>query len=545
MPDPALFSSELRYLFISGFGTYLSATEPAIRTRGMVVGEEISKIVSASFAKEGSSEAKVVLDFELEGDDVEALRRLARENVSDDSGKTVSEVLFQTSPATVPTLSIAPETVAPTLGVDDRDPDSDDESNFGSEDSFIPYDFEPDEFPTGPVTDQTISVSRPQPFVPPRKQAVKGQDRVKIAPPVYVRELVSYLRAGNEDVTKQEMALVHCLSVVRAMKDLDWKEHGVELITWLLRAEDNFELDGFHAMRQEAMREVASRGPSTVVPALVSAFYDRTLAISQRLEVLDVLASAAAALSSLADDPADDDPTLLKPTVNAASSPHQEDTEKIAERIAGSTRRFSKKSLAERSKKPPKPNKWSKHAETAVLGLVGRLGSRANGWDPTRNAGTEMPLVLDRLLACATAMVWCSANIPSLPRLCRELFDFAWSLRSLRTANEQQWGASDDSDFDVAIPRSNIPSTVALAVTVSFSMLSQVSYGQVGTLDLFNSVFSDAEVERAASWAIDLMEDGTGGQDHREKAIALVSVIREVLEARRREIFGEDVAEIL
>lgn len=553
---PEAFGPALRMLFTTGFGQYLSATEPRIRARGMLVGEEVSKVVAASFkaesrkepSKEGDEDldqSKLILDFGLhETPEVDELRTLAREDLNSPRGPSVLEVLFQSADAKDPVNESepAPSNFVP-VGRDQQEPDSDDESVEDEDDEFIPYDMDPDEFPSIVPTESAMVISKPRPFVPPSKMAIKDGNKAKIPPPTYVRELVAYLRSSSDDAIKQEMALIHAISVVRGMRDLDWKENGAELVIWLLRCEDSFELDHFSQLRGAALVEVATRGAGVVIPVLVGEFYDRNYSLSHRLEILDCLAVAARDLSSLDDDPAEDDPTLARLSVDQGGklpSVGGRNLESLAARIAQNTKRFSKKTLVEKSRKSPKPNRWSVHAEAAVLSLIGRIGSPSNQWDPLRNGGSETPLLLDRMLMCATVMVWSSAYVLGLSQMCRELFNFAWSLRSLRPAP-----LNEADEFDAALPRSDVPATAALAMTVAFSMLSQHSVGRRSSLDLFYSTFTDTDVSRAAEWAMDMIEEGTGGDDHRSRAAELLNVIKDILETRRKEIFGSDVNEIL
>jgi hypothetical protein len=425
-----------------------------------------------------------------------------------------------------------------------QEPDSDDESS-EEDDDLAAFDMDEDEFPqTTPVADAIVTVSKPRAFVPPSKMAIKDSNKVKILPPTYVRELVAYLRASSEDALKQEMALVHAVAAMRSMHELDWKENGAELAIWLLRCDDTYDLDNYMQLRSAALRELVSRGAKQVIPVVVDAFYDRNFNLSQRLEILDALAVAARDLSSLDDDSAEEDPTLVPLSAELGHgfpTSTGRNLEEISARIAQNTRRFSKKAMVDRSRKPPKPNKWNAYAEKAVLSLIGRLGSRSNQWDPLRDRGSEASLVLDRLLMCATSMVWCSANVPALRQMCRELFDCAWGLRCVSAPAKK---IALEDEFDAVMSRSDMPATVALAITVAFSMLSQYSYGR-GGLDLFYGAFSDGEVTLVAEWAVDLIEQGTGGDIHRTRAAGLLGVIKEILEARRSEVFGDSVNELL
>ncbi|KAI9010650.1 telomere length regulation protein-domain-containing protein [Hyaloraphidium curvatum] len=556
-----LLPSSARSCFVSGFGQYLSATEPRIRTRGMVVGEEISKVVAAGFQLEAASgptapdawpdSRKMRLDFGLADEgEVADLRALASESFPDAPSPTVLDTLFgglrlSSGPSEAAARETLPGTSLPSRAAEvASDSDDDDDGAAGDEwDDLEPYDFDADEFPgskqTAPET-KSGSSQWSKSLTPPSTMAVKDTNNVKIMPPVYVRELLAYLRASSEDVTKQELALQHAVSVIRAMHDMDWTDHGPELALSLVRLDDSYELDDFDKLRGTALRETVSRGAKHVIPALVSAFYDRNFSLSQRLLLLDCLASAARDLSSLDDDPALDDPTLV--SVSAATSKsldgvpsgRAESLQALSERIAENTRRFSRKSVVDRAKKPPKPNRWTPHAEAAILPLIGRLGSRSNAWDPLRNGGSETPLLLDRLLMCATAMVWCSAHLLAMRRLCRELFDFAWSLRTLPSSARDADAASAEMD------RSDVPATVALAITVAFSMLSQVSFSKSSSLAIFYDAYTDREVDAVAEWAMDLLDEGIGGEDHRMRASTLIATIRDILEARRAEVFGSE-----
>lgn len=118
--------------------------------------------------------------------------------------------------------------------------------------------------------------------------------RDKPKPPVYVRDLIGYLR-DTENYDKQKLGLATAPSLIRrkANYGTEVSEHADELATLLVGLQDKYELDGFDDQRLQGMIALIVAQPRVMGPWFAKTFFDGDYSISQRASVLIVLGLGA------------------------------------------------------------------------------------------------------------------------------------------------------------------------------------------------------------------------------------------------------------
>ncbi|OJD29437.1 telomere length regulation protein [Diplodia corticola] len=112
--------------------------------------------------------------------------------------------------------------------------------------------------------------------------------------PVYIRDLLAGLRE-SEDYDRHQLALSTAANLIRRKTGFgkEVKDNLEELASVLIGLNDQFDLENFQDMRQQALIAVAVAEPTQMGPYLVRCFYAGDYSISQRTSILAAIGLGA------------------------------------------------------------------------------------------------------------------------------------------------------------------------------------------------------------------------------------------------------------
>ncbi|UZP32632.1 hypothetical protein NXS19_000448 [Fusarium pseudograminearum] len=125
--------------------------------------------------------------------------------------------------------------------------------------------------------------------------------RNKPKPPVYVRDLISYLR-DSETYDKQLLALQTAPVLIRrkANYGTEVSFHADELAGLLVGIQDKFEIENFQDLRVQGMVALVISQPKTMAPWFARTFFEGDYSLYQRTSVLITLGLSARELAGFA-----------------------------------------------------------------------------------------------------------------------------------------------------------------------------------------------------------------------------------------------------
>jgi len=114
--------------------------------------------------------------------------------------------------------------------------------------------------------------------------------RNKPKPPVYVRDLIRYLR-DTENYDHQKLALSTAAPLIRrkANYGTEIAEHAEELASLLIGLQNKYEIENFDDLKLQGMIAVVGAQPKIMGPWFAKTFFDGDYSVSQRASVLVVL----------------------------------------------------------------------------------------------------------------------------------------------------------------------------------------------------------------------------------------------------------------
>ncbi|KAK3810327.1 MAG: telomere length regulation protein-domain-containing protein [Benniella sp.] len=270
-----------------------------------------------------------------------------------------------------------------------------------------------------------------------------ANEKPKVAVPLYLRDLLSYIRAV-EDRGKIEVGLKSAAELIRRKAgSLELEEFAEKLAKALVLLSDNFEVPDFYKLRDDAVVALVVTSPAIVSSVLTAQFYKKRISLGQRLNILNALALGAKELSGFDRSPSVP-PLSGKPSpatlnnnaatraTSSALVPQKQTFDSITNTIAETrTRRFSQKAHIEASRPAPKTNAFSNLASVFLGGLLGRWGgNRGAGMERGFDALQKAPVVLlKKFVFTLGVMVYYAGNSPHLLPITRELFLFLFALR--------------------------------------------------------------------------------------------------------------------
>ncbi|KAK8162833.1 telomere length regulation protein-domain-containing protein [Phyllosticta citrichinensis] len=283
--DPMfLFTVARSSVHMSGTSNRLSASSLRARFLGMVTAMAISELIDKpdkrlkfDIPQTESEEAQLYLQLIHLNDPIGNLDDVSAERRTDDKSTTMSKKAPGLQEKRRPVKG--KEAVATASGpriVEILDSDEDDD--------LIPY-AKPDSDPEDDHEDPTL-VTRNKPTAP-----------------VYIRDLLAGLREAD-DYDKHHLALSTAASLIRRKTNFgkEVKDSLEELAFVLTNLKDQFNMDGFEEMRQQALIAVLLAEPEEIGPLFVHSFYTGDFSISQRAAILTALGLGARELADFGDD---------------------------------------------------------------------------------------------------------------------------------------------------------------------------------------------------------------------------------------------------
>ncbi|KAK7531064.1 telomere length regulation protein-domain-containing protein [Phyllosticta citricarpa] len=283
--DPMLlFTIARSSVHMSGTSNRLSASSLRARFLGMVTAMAISELIDKpdkrlkfDIPETESEEAQWYRQLVYLNDAIGNLDDVSIERKTDGKRATVSKSATKIQKQRNPIQR--PEAEKPSSGpriIEILESDEDDD--------LIPY-AKPDSDPEDDHEDPTL-VTRNKPTAP-----------------VYVRDLLAGLREA-EDYDKHHLALSTAASLIRRKTNFgkEVKDSIEELASVLTNLKDQFNMDDFEEMRQQALIAVLLADPEEMGPLFVQSFYTGDFSISQRAAILTALGLGARELADFDDD---------------------------------------------------------------------------------------------------------------------------------------------------------------------------------------------------------------------------------------------------
>lgn len=261
--------------YLNAISIRIAASQVRARFLGMAVGEALSELVHSKDKK---------LSFKIEEMDTdEANWYKSLVNISDKLGPL--------NPLRQPHSSRPEEKTEP-AGLKSKVPQS---ARAAPKPGFIIEEVEDDEEDEDPDL---------VPYAKPDSDAEDSDDdptlinRDKPKAPVYIRELIAYLR-DTESYDKQKLALTTAPTLIRRKANFGTEvvSHAEELATLLVGLQDKYDLDNFHDLRLQGMIAVVVAQPKKMGQWFAKTFFDGDYSLSQRASILIVLGLSARELA--------------------------------------------------------------------------------------------------------------------------------------------------------------------------------------------------------------------------------------------------------
>lgn len=288
--------------------------------------------------------------------------------------------------------------------------------------------------------------------------------RNKPTAPVYIRDLISYLR-NTESYDQQKLGLQSAASLIRRKANFgtEVSAHAEELATLLVGLQDKYELDNFAEMRLQGMIAVLLAQPLRMGQWFSKTFFDGDYSLSQRASILTTLGLGARELGRFSNEdttnalpsptssfPSKSLPAALHKVYSPTSTKALDNLStqltntmiapmaaSLADKITGPSilkvRTFSSRMAVESKRRKPTTNALASIVSQAFLfPLTGRffVHLRAYGSSSSQNIVFN-PFLLSHFLKTLSLILHASGpNTPSLPQMTSEFWDLLLSLRT-------------------------------------------------------------------------------------------------------------------
>ncbi|XP_067912783.1 telomere length regulation protein TEL2 homolog isoform X2 [Heterodontus francisci] len=243
--------------------------------------------------------------------------------------------------------------------------------------------------------------------------------------PVYISDCVEVLMT-SVDPEQVEIALKVAVNLIRKNPTAS-REVSVQFAKVLLHLEDKFNISGFVGLRQRGLVAITITDVIPVTQYLTSEFYTVNYSLSQRLDILDVLALAAQELSQPdSSQRVGSESPFIQLLGEEASDPHdpsQPWKKIIEERIRSKTRHFTKG--ASRPEPKATPNRLSPVVGHFFFPLIRNYDRPQTRFDFL----AEEPLMMGRLIHTLAILMYFSVNVPMAIHMGKALLDFTWAIR--------------------------------------------------------------------------------------------------------------------
>ncbi|XP_072273765.1 telomere length regulation protein TEL2 homolog isoform X2 [Pyxicephalus adspersus] len=241
----------------------------------------------------------------------------------------------------------------------------------------------------------------------------------KIKAPAYIRDCMEALI--SDDVEKLEIAMTSLPLLIRA-NSAATKEVSTELAKILLNLDDHSGIEHFTQLRLISMVSVTVTDPVPVSKYLIGEFYSLNYSLRQRMDILDVLASAAQELSNLPPPQSKakaGDPRLA----SSSKGDGPVDWRKVVEeRIASKTKHFSK---GQKQAPPtPAPNRYYLVAGDFFFPLIRNFDRPVVTFNPL---GADH-LVLGRMVQTLGILIHLAQHAPTVTQMGKAMLELVWAL---------------------------------------------------------------------------------------------------------------------
>lgn len=237
-----------------------------------------------------------------------------------------------------------------------------------------------------------------------------------IHPPRYISECIDGLLS-----TDDPKRYIASLRVVKKLivNDQDNLIHlCVPLVTALLHLQDKYSFEDYCELRFSSMVAATASCPLPIAGYLTKEFYSPNYSLRQRMDILDVLAAAAAELSKPPSKANAKDP---QSPINVSKVDKAENWQTvIAERLEKKTRRFGKKGNPKAG-----ANRFAPVAGHFFFPLLQGFDSRQNTFDLLG----EDCMVLGCLVCTVGNIMYCARGALVANSMAKCLLEFVWVMR--------------------------------------------------------------------------------------------------------------------
>jgi telomere length regulation protein len=430
---------------LSAVSNRLAASSPRVRFLGMAVGEALSSLVDKGDKRMdfkvdemSTAEAQWFKSLVNVSDTLGSLEPLKLGKVTDTSRQPKPRALKQKKPA-------APPTGSKIISIEEIETDEEE----SDDDGLTPY--------TRPDSDAEDSDEDPTLIT-----------RNKPTAPVYIRDLISYLR-DTENYDRQKLGLETAAPLIRRKANFGTEvtDHAEELATLLVGLQDKYEIDNFQDMRLQGMIAILIASPLKIGQWFSKTFFDGDYSVSQRASVLTTLGVGARELGGYgAEDstltstkplpstsfPSKTLPSSLhnlyrgkkpaEPTAVDALSTQLTNTmiaplaADLADKLTGPTilkiRTFSSRMAVEKKRKKPIANSLAKVvADGFFFPLTGRFFIHVKAYGSSHHNVVFQPYLLALFTKTLSLLLHASGpSTLSLPQMTSEFWDLLLSLRT-------------------------------------------------------------------------------------------------------------------
>lgn len=259
----------------------------------------------------------------------------------------------------------------------------------------------------------------------------------KVKQPKYIRECMEGL-IGCDNPDTLECCLGAAENLIRAQPD-GLYEVAAEFAKVLLHLTEGFSLPSFRGQRFNSLVALTVCAPKPVTEYLTEQFYDRNYTIRQRLDIIEVIGTAAQELSKPVNQtakPKSSCPTPIPDSRNIQEVADCEDNAQnwkdiVQKRIESKTRRFAHGGKPEAEQVM---NRFAPVAGYFFYPLMKNFDRKENTFDLMG----EDCLVLGRLMYTLGIVMYAAANIPTVRQMASALMEFIWVLRFHSEASVRQ-----------------------------------------------------------------------------------------------------------
>ncbi|KAI8882711.1 hypothetical protein K501DRAFT_250975 [Backusella circina FSU 941] len=352
------------------------------------------------------------------------------------------------------------------------DPDNDGDNLEDDDDDLIPYEMEEES----------------------DEEQDAGPQKDKQKPPVYVRDLVKYLR-DRKDPIKLDLALGVAESIIRQKAGVgtELSESSLELSRYLLGLPETYDLKDFRERQLNSMIALVVAVPSSVAGFLIDQLYDRNTSMGQKQLILSVISLSVRELAGWS---------------NAAAEPAVQQLEDLTisnelitpSDLVGRTTFISKRMEIEKVAQ----QKRHKNRLAGVIGPVFFSPLLVGWWEGSQGRlkwwiGMDK-LLTERFIMTLNIILRSATNTLEKPQIVKEYFELGLSMRY-----------------------SNITVGVKRALLLGFDTIINICYSDQG-----NALFHDfhADLVTTRDWLHDIVENSSEISLHNLSLNVLASLVQ-------------------